>query len=344
MFSVSKDTKIYIACPAGVATGGPELLHQLGFVLKSIFPISVYMFYYPVKTKKNIHPDYEKYNIPFSQQIEDSKKNILIVPEIQSACLYLKKYKNIRKVVWFLSVDNYFLSRPQKYFLLKRIINKLIEKFNLSFFNLGYKINNIKNISDPLFKGVSFYMTNSHRGMKFLSRAGVSPLFYLSEYLNESFLKTPVKLEEKLDVVAYNPKKGFNFTKKIIREASHIKFIPLKNMSRQEVIETLKKAKVYIDFGNHPGKDRLPREAAILYCCIITNKEGSAKFYSDVPILEKYKFNNNYNEINSVVSTIEDCMNDYNKKLNDFQKYREIIKEEPNKFIDDIKKIFYYKK
>ncbi|MDK2791068.1 MAG: hypothetical protein PWP15_1588, partial [Methanothermococcus sp.] len=34
-------------------------------------------------------------------------------------------------------------------------------------------------------------------------------------------------------------------------------------MSREEVIKTLQRAKVYIDFGNHPGKDRIPSVKAL---------------------------------------------------------------------------------
>jgi len=61
-------------------------------------------------------------------------------------------------------------------------------------------------------------------------------------------------------------------------------------MPREEVIKLLQKAKVYIDFDYHPRKDRLPREAAILGCCVITRKRGSAKFFEDVPIPDEYKF------------------------------------------------------
>jgi hypothetical protein len=344
MINISKSTKIYIACPAGIATGGPELLHQLAFNLKREFSTDVYMFYYPTKIKNSTHPDYKKYNVSFCQEVEDSKKNVLVVPEVQPACFYLNKYKNIRKVVWFLSVDNYFLSRPIKYFLFKRIINKILQKLDIfPLFDIEKNINKIDSINDPLFKDIILYLTNSYRGFYFLQKRNFSPLMYLSEYLNENFLTTPVKLEEKLDIVAYNPKKGLAFTKKIIKMAPHLKFVPLENMSRQEVIKTLKKAKVYIDFGNHPGKDRLPREAAILFCCIITNKQGSAGFYKDIPIFEEYKFNNNYNEIKSIVNKIDDCINHYSEKINDFHGYREEIKKEPDEFITDLKKIFYYK-
>ncbi|MGC8677909.1 MAG: hypothetical protein ACP5UF_06830 [Hydrogenobaculum sp.] len=90
-------------------------------------------------------------------------------------------------------------------------------------------------------------------------------------------------------------------------------------MTRDQVIETLQKAKVYIDFGNHPGKDRIPREAAILGCCVITGKRGSATFFEDVPIPEEYKFEERYQ---------------------DFNYYRQVIRNEPTKFLENLKKIF----
>lgn len=33
------------------------------------------------------------------------------------------------------------------------------------------------------------------------------------------------------------------------------------------MILTMRKAKVYIDFGFHPGKDRIPREAVMCGAC-----------------------------------------------------------------------------
>ncbi len=40
----------------------------------------------------------------------------------------------------------------------------------------------------------------------------------------------------------------------------------------------MRKAKLYIDFGYHPGKERMPREACLLDCCLIIGKDGSAKY------------------------------------------------------------------
>lgn len=57
-----------------------------------------------------------------------------------------------------------------------------------------------------------------------------------------------------------------------MKKARELNFKPIINMTRDEVIRELQRAKVYIDFGNHPGKDRIPREAAILGCCAIVGK------------------------------------------------------------------------
>ena len=181
-------------------------------------------------------------------------------------------------------------------------------------------------------------MTNSYRGMEWFRN--LQPLYYLSEYLNEEFLKTQIDLSKKENIVAYNPKKGFAFTKKIIKKAKDVKFIPLINMSRDEVIKTLQRAKVYIDFGNHPGKDRIPREAAILGCCVITGKRGSAAFFEDVSIPNEYKFKDREENIPNIIDKIKDCFENYEERYKDFEYYREVIKNEPQKFIEDLKKIF----
>jgi len=361
MIEIYKNTKIFVACPANVSTGGPELLHQLAYHLRKDLSIDAFMYYYfdfvyeklisKIKNEYKAISSYQMYKVPYVFNIppeDDDPKNILIVPE----GLYgLSSFKNIRKGVWFLSVDNYYIWKytienrivlflykcTNKIFKIlvkkpllnfdvtsKEILKKLVEKYD-------YK-------TDPLLKLADFYMTNSYRGMKWFS--DLKPLYYLSEYLNEDFLKTQTDLTKKENIVVYNPKKGLAFTQKIIKKAKDIKFVPLINMSRDEVIKTLQKAKVYIDFGNHPGKDRIPREAAVLGCCVITGKRGSAAFFEDVPIPNEYKFEDREENIQKIIDKLKDCFENYEERYKDFDYYREVIKNEPQKFIGDLRKIF----
>jgi len=191
-------------------------------------------------------------------------------------------------------------------------------------------------------KKSDYHFVQSFYALNFIKNRGIvqDKIYYLSDYLNKSFLETQTDLSKKENIVTYNPKKGFSFTKKIIYSAKDIKFVPLSNMSRGELIKTLQRAKVYIDLGNHPGKDRIPREAAILGCCVITGKRGSAAFFEDVPIPDEYKFEDREVNIPKIIEKIEDCFENFEERNKDFDYYREVIKNEPQKFLEDLKKIF----
>lgn len=115
---------------------------------------------------------------------------------------------------------------------------------------------------------------------------------YLSDYVNDIYLagEEAALREKKEDVVLYNPKKGAAFTKALREMAQDLRWVPLIGMTTEEMRSCMSKSKVYIDFGNHPGKDRIPREAAISGCIVITGKRGAAAFAEDVCIPETYKF------------------------------------------------------
>jgi hypothetical protein len=111
-------------------------------------------------------------------------------------------------------------------------------------------------------------------------------------------------------------------------------------MTQDQIIDLCKTSKVYIDFGNHPGKDRFPREAAHLGCIIITGKKGSAKFHEDVMIPEKFKFADNEKNIPNIVNEIKNVFLNYNDIVAKYNDYRNMIKNEENIFEDDVKKVW----
>lgn len=96
----------------------------------------------------------------------------------------------------------------------------------------------------------------------------------------------------------------------------------------------LLKAKVYIDFGPHPGMDRLPREAALCGCCVITNRQGAAAFHKDVPIPPQFKIDVRENDINAsqyldeTFAVIKECVNSYDSMCGNFDDYRSWIRKQ----------------
>ena len=76
-------------------------------------------------------------------------------------------------------------------------------------------------------------------------------------------------------------------------------------------------------------------------CCIITGKRGSAKNAVDIPIPEKYKFNDS-NELNNDLfkKTVHDIFENYNNRIKDFASYKETIKKEKEIFQKQVREIF----
>lgn len=301
--------KCYIVSPCDFTSGGPELLHQLAFSLKKE-KIAVYIAYYGERKNKTITPiEYSKYvsdNVIYIDEIEDVKENLVIIPEVRTDLI--EKINNAGIYLWWLSVDFFF------------------------------KTVNLESIS-TIFKKVELHLYQSEYAKSFLMDIGVNEnmLFYLGDYLNEDYLNNKY-LKNKEDIIVYNPKKGINKTLLLKELLIGYSLIPIENMSRDEVKNLLQKSKVYIDFGNHPGKDRLPREAAMMGCCIICGMEGAAGNEVDVPIDDKYKISEKEkNWANKACKIIKECIKNYDENNKNFKNYREKIKKEKDAFEFQVK-------
>lgn len=189
------------------------------------------------------------------------------------------------------------------------------------------------------YKKADYHLCQSYYAIDFLKRKKVNNIVYLSDYINDTFMKENDN-KQKCNKVLYNPKKGYRFTKRIIKRANDLEWVPIKNLTTEQVKDLLLQSKVYIDFGNHPGKDRFPREAAISGCLVITGKRGSAKFYEDVPINDEFKFKDSIKNIDKIVAQIRDCLNNYDTQIKEFDSYKEYIKGEKEQFKKDIDTIF----
>ena len=128
--------------------------------------------------------------------------------------------------------------------------------------------------------------------------------------------------------------------KEIINSNTSKTFLPLVNLTKKAVIKTLKKTKIYFDFGTHPGKDRIPREAAILGNCIITNKKGSAKNNYDLSISPNFKFSEKRKNLKGIKIIIDKIFAKDFLEQKKFNSYINKIYAEKKTFIKEVKKIF----
>lgn len=316
---------IYIIANANATSGGPELLHQLCFVLteNGFEATMLYFSRYKFGTNKvsdAIKDRYGKYECAVSTKIVDEPGNTVIIPETMT--FFLPKIKRAKRVIWWQSVDNFFWSLTSPYAKLYAPLGMQRKKF------------------DPFQEDI-FHCFQSEYAKIFLLEKGVNEakLFSLSDFINEDIISYAEEENKnsKNDAVIFNPRKGFEYTTKIMEKMPDIKWIPLQGYSPSEMADIMAHSKVYIDFGNHPGKDRIPREAVICGCCIIVGKRGSAENNVDIPIADKYKIGMSEFDEDMIISRITECLNNYDSVRKDFDKYREHVLEEKTVFIREVK-------
>lgn len=292
--------KVYIICPSKIATGGTELLHQFSFYLNEN-GIENYIVYTGETSACPTPERFMKYNAKYITEYVDDYDSVLVLPETQiHRCNLCIKGKI---VIWWLSVDNYFTCYDA--------VGERLDLFNLR---------NRKNV---------IHFVQSFYAKDFVNnKLGIEECFFLQDYINDDIINngvanTPQNVRK--NAVLYNPRKGYEKVRAIMEECrSDIQWIPIINMSPNEISELMLNSKVYIDFGNHPGKDRIPREAAICGCNIITNRNGSAAYYEDVPIPECYKCSE-LESISQILEKLYDLIDNYDERNKLFSYYRERI-------------------
>lgn len=327
---------IYVFCPYGLITGGPDALHQLVYYLNKN-NINASIVYCDIKKKKLGIPDAYKVYIKdylVCNDIVDSEENTLVYPETLS--FYGKNYHKAKKVVWWLSVDNNtdntnFFSKIC--ILLKKIFSKkfftsLIKKPNKIRYLINFFKNKKINFKDDK---IDWHLCASYYAFNYVS-SRTKKCSLLIEPISLYFLSNiPENFGEDLnreEIILYNPRKNFKFTKKIINQKSlkNVKFIPLTGYNQSQLCLLYQKSKLYIDFGEFPGAERIPKEAVINGCNILTGKNGASGFYNDVPILDSYKIESNSSNIKHICDTILNMVENYARIFHDFDIYRDTVK------------------
>lgn len=185
-----KNKTFYILCPRKSATGGPELLHQLCFHLKNDFNISALMCYYPFSSESGMHDAYSNYKNLETTKIIDVDSNYIISPEVFPSMQYLSNFKKINKIIWFLSVDNYYISRfgfldLQKFSIANRIANFFKIKKNYSFLN-NQIVSKINMSDDKILKNSRMILSQSRYAQDFLKKQGYDSMI-VSDYIHDTF-------------------------------------------------------------------------------------------------------------------------------------------------------------
>jgi hypothetical protein len=319
-------TKIFIVVSGKVA-GGSELCHQLAHVLNRNSK-RAFMIYFSLHRQQTPKP-YQRYNVCSAGLKDIEPGSIVVLPEIFASLIRL--FPKARVYFWWLSIDRFFDAAGHT------PLGLLLGAQRVANMQLGV-----------LQRRVTRHIYQSDYARIFLESVSLEPATRLSDCLADEYIQAIASPRgwPREDLLVYNPAKGMHRTELIVRalNASGRRMpnvVPIKGLSPDEVRRLLGRAKVYIDFGDHPGKDRLPREAAALGACILVNRRGSAANSIDMPIAEEFKIEDRIAGFERLAADqIHMLMDDFERQQTRFNSYRQLIAQEPAGFLDDVHAIF----
>lgn len=344
-----RDRCIYVFCPNDIVTGGPDALHQIVYYLNIMGYVSKIVYYAFAKRHVFAIPDsYKKYISSFVTENDfvDNPQNIVILPE--QAISKLNSITKSKVYIWWLSVDNnirkssffwklfYFMTLPARMivnwnYYKNRLGEAVVKTLQAKKYDFGTEKPNVEHIC------ASYY------AYEFVSQRTQKQVALCIEPISKLFLERYGSLKENLwsldrcDVILYNPKKCGRFVRRLIQKAPDLNFVPLKGLNQDQLIEMYITSKLYIDFGPFPGAERIPKEAVLFGCCVITGRNGASNYYGDVPIPDEYKYADYTSQTSLILDKIRDVLKNYDERVKDFDIYRKTVLDLEENFMKSLR-------
>jgi len=305
--------KLQVVAPVGAQSGGPESLHNLARLAMRL-GFDVEIVYFPYGEGHQVPGRYVHYQIPVST-LKDELNIAVVFPEIY--CMQALSLKKARPLIWWLSVD--FFKRIKYHSLRDKVRYFLMALRGERPFGGVKTLRGITHLTKAAYDR-AFLEKNEITGMQL---SGPISSFYLQPWPVELIIK-------KQNTILYSTHRNTKVVAALIVSFPEFNFIPLSGLSEQQLRELYLSSKLFIDFGNHPGKERMPREAVISGCCVLTGLLGSAANDEDIPIPKRFKLDvedpHFYDIFKSIVS---DIFINFSIISKDFDLYRSEIYDDP---------------
>lgn len=300
---------VLLLCPSGLATGGTEGIHNLTCHLNKVGANAKIL--YIGRNRSNPQPkEYSKYGCEYLTEFPQGFKGVVVFPEVWGNQVIESKYKDCTVVINWQGVDVYDWNVPER--------------------------------ERGLYMGRpdTVHIANSDYAMETLKKRGLNPI-KIADCLNDEFYTVSIDNTDRKDVVLYNPLKlkMTHFQETVMARCNTelgIKFRMLTDYSRRELIDIFRHSKLYIDFGQFSGRERLPREAVMCGCCILTSNNGTAGYFNDNSIMEQYK----PGTVIEAMWMVRQVLRNYTQCRQHFDLYRDLLKRDKEHYIDDVRGLY----
>lgn len=342
--------KVFIFCPIGGRTGGPEAIHQFCDKLRKN---GVNSFLIPSATYGPRVEQYEIYDAPLASIVDVTNDDIIVTPEsFLRLPRELENHPNSRIFIWWLSVNNAnhklvrnYLSVSQvppnsswKEFSFKSNIRKVklfIKSYILRIRDLYRTRHFIQNSFHLDFNQVGHLAQSAYAG-DFIKKMINKDFLMVSDYV-QPHKHNEEHLETQKNVVVFNFAKGGELVAKVEALIPEIKFVPLRKMTNFEVTRNIMTASLYLDLGHFPGKDRLPREAILLGTPVLISNRGSGRYSDDFDLDAKYRIDMNENNPSFCADMVRTLVKERQTILFDQQRFRDQVLAQESIFVNEVR-------
>ncbi|MDP9127362.1 MAG: hypothetical protein M3N08_03750 [Pseudomonadota bacterium] len=336
MTCIPRFQEVLLLCPE-IPTGGPEALHQLALSINQQGGQAKLAYCGPHSrvdlngdilrcnaTNSPIAEYFAQYEPRILVETKLNARSLIIYPEVMIELAVETQAGGAQRAIWWLSVDNALARFPYLRDMDRR--REVLADLQL------------------------LHLYQSEYARHFLASCGALCCSPLSDYTRPQFIDASADPagaagpRNRPNTICFFPAKGAALAKQFIEEGAlrhPIDLIPLHNMTREKIRDTLSAAQIYIDFGGHPGKDRVPREAAAAGAIVLLHAAGAARHSEDHPLASYYLFTREEVKDGRLHRRIDEILDDPRRHFEAQKQYREKIFGEKARFNSEVRQFFF---
>ena len=361
--------RFYVACPLGDRTGGPE---ALALLVASIRARGFEAFLIPMARfrGRKPHPEYDVYDYALADRMPKSSDAHLVLTEVSPIESYRELEQTADSHVWmmWLSVNHSPIPRARYFAANQGSCSFLPPGGDPSSLPANWWPHDDRPLSNGAAKTVREAIRR-HRGGGLAAARGIPteavsiayaervvrrPInfgtqsfygrgFISTELGRESFMLTdypriPRIASQRRDpnLVLYNGAKGRWKIPDLEQRLPNVNFRPIQGMSFTEVAEALSRASLYVEIGNLPGRDRLPREAANFETPTVLLARGAGYCWDDFPLGERYRIPYTEDWADLMAPVIQEALDDPKEIARVQEPFREWVAGERTLYEDSL--------
>lgn len=318
--------RIHVYYPRGARSGGPEALHQL---VDSLRRQGQDAYLAPIAGTEDAErvAEYAHYDAP-EAEVQDVAGAAVVLPEVWFTSLAV--FEHATPFCWWLSIDNApVFSADWQFRDPWRPVTRQTPPTESPLLDLA------------LARRVH-HLTQSHYAWSYLfTRLGTCGSM-LSDHTDPApydALELPPP-GDRGRTVAYNPVKADLVTEVLAGLLPDVTFVPLAGMTRPELAASLAHSAIYLDLGFHPGKDRMPREAALAGATVVVARRGAGAYHADTPLPAEHRLLPTEDMVERAADVVRAILADPDTHLALQKDYREQVRTEKDRFDEQVRRIF----